>query len=121
MLQLLSPGRIGAPTAATELEDKAAHAGNDFSDYFRQHKIYFDEGICKHLEKFDNDMRISRFTYLFNPTTGEGGVDRWEKRHKAWESLNQQVPTIRKEIEHTFRQLLGLTFQEYQGILPKGK
>jgi hypothetical protein len=35
-------------------------------------------------------------------------MDCWENRVKAWDQLNKQVPAIRKEIERSFRQLLGL-------------
>jgi hypothetical protein len=108
MHELLSPLEVDGGAGREKREKSAAEAGNDFRRYYDRHLIYFDESLCNLLHSFSQDMMRAWVIHLHNPTTGEGGINRWEPRMKAWERLNEQVPKIRTEIEQNFRQLLGL-------------
>jgi hypothetical protein len=109
MHELLSPLELDGGAGRDKREKSAAEAGTNFARYYRSHQIYFDESLCNLLDSFSRDMIRAWVTHIHNPLTGEGGIDRWEPRLKEWERLDKQVPTVRKEIEQNFRQLLGLS------------
>lgn len=109
MSNLLNPLELDGGTGRKEREKKAADAGNDFAIYYNTHQIYFEEPLCDLLKRFNTDMVKAWVIHSHNPTTGQGGQDHWDMRTEAWRHLDQQVPLIRKEIEATFRKLLGLS------------
>lgn len=123
MHDLLNPLEMDAGAGRGQREKVAAEAGNAFSHYYNAHQIYFEDHLCELLKSFNQDMMKAWVTHIHNPTSGEGGMSRWDKRVDAWERLRKQVPPIRQEIERSFRQLLGLTVQELErkDTLPEGK
>lgn len=88
---------------------KATKAGSAFHYYYDVHQIYFDKPLCELLESFDRNVVDALVVHYTNPTDGEEGQDRRARRKDALQQLVKQVAPIRKEIEGTFRKLLGLS------------
>jgi len=119
---LLNPVSAHSPNLQ-QREQRAVDAGNLFLEYYSQNRIYFDESLCSQLNDFLEIMSNAHLAHALYPVTDPNPTESWEERCKAWDTLNGQAPAIRREIERSFRQLLGLTVQEleHKGILPKGK
>lgn len=88
---------------------EATDAGGAFHYYYDAHKIYFDKPLCELLESFDRNVVDALVVHYTNPTDGEEGQDRKARRTDALQQLVNQVAPIRKEIEETFREILGLS------------
>jgi hypothetical protein len=116
MTDLLNPLQMADSPTENEREAKAAEAGNNFILYFEEHQIFLDEALCSRLKEFNQTVREAWAGHLMNRTSGEGGMERWDGRAKAWDSLNKQVPALRCEIERVFRKLLGHELSPVEGV-----
>jgi hypothetical protein len=99
-----------APVEQTDQDDKESGvvaAGEQLRDYFDQHRIYLDEGLCRKLQClqatfFDawlkHSFAIAKDQYA---RQGTGAiVDHWRK-------LSEEVQPLLQEIEEDFRSMLG--------------
>lgn len=109
MQVLLDPSPLDGGADRAEREQKAADAGNAFGDYYHAHQIYFEESLCELLHRFDQDMVQAWWAHRYNPIASSSGMEPLDRRFEGWKRLEQQVPPIRKKIEATFRQLIGIT------------
>lgn len=87
------------PDRQKQREKDASDAAVAFTRYFNAHQIYFEETLCDLINKLNNELFKVYSLILQNPKSGKD----------AWVHLEKEVPPIRKEIEGTFRKLLGLT------------
>jgi hypothetical protein len=91
-------------------EQEAFAAITVFSRYIDTHQIYFEDPLCDLLGDLQlNFMKgWAAHKEAFLPDQDRNRIDPKERK-EAWHYLSQQVPPIRKEIETTFRKLLGLS------------
>lgn len=96
-------------------EDKGKRLGaaaGDFYEYFRLNSIYFPENIVARIEHLyaitsDPCQKFAFFLSLKNqsPTMHRQIEDAW---NEAYKTISEQVPPLMTEIQHEFRQLLGV-------------
>jgi hypothetical protein len=85
----------------------------EYFRFFDQHRIYIPESVCGSLDGFAKKLRA---------ITGEFGVyleleqanctmpaEKLKAWIEAWKSVQNDVPTLRSELEKEFRKLLGAT------------
>ena len=87
--------------------DAVVSAGEQLADYFDQHRIFLDEGLCRKLQGlqaafFDawvkHSFAVAKDQYV---RQGKGGSS------DTWKKLSEEVPTLLQDIEQDFRSLLG--------------
>lgn len=88
-------------------DKKAVAAAHEFFRYYEIHQIYLEESLCELLVKFDHDILLAWGAYNDNPPVGKVGLVGREMM-ASWQQLDRQIPPIRREIERTFRKVLGL-------------
>ncbi len=90
-------------------KQRAADYCNEMMRYFKQHRLYFDEGICKKIEKLIESLRMSFVEFdLAQPGEKiehslETDPDMWKSAYKR---IKEEVDPIRQELERQFRSLL---------------
>ena len=95
-------------------KDKYISATNAIAEYFRffdQHRIYLSPALCAKLEEFAQKLRLPviqfgvwlRHEYL----TDDAAKKKNETWDSAWDSVKNDVPSLREAIEAEFRMLLG--------------
>jgi len=106
--KLLFPHEPDEGAGRQQREQETSDAAIAFARYFDHHQIYLEEPLCLLLENFHHD--VIKAWIIHRECTGEskGGMALPREREEAWQHLVQQVPPIRKEIEGTFRTLLGI-------------
>ena len=98
------PDKKSQPTVAID----------SIAEYFRffdQHQIWLPPKLCASLEAFAKKlrtptMRLGVFLSIDNPTAGtmKQTQEVWQS---AWDSVQNDIPTLRRAIEVEFRALLG--------------
>jgi len=103
-----------------ETEAEALRAGQDFSEYLNRNLIYFDKSLSNLLTSFDEKMVEAFNTHRNTPMAKTDRLKSWLTIQTI---LELESKKIREEIEHNFRQLLGLTSQESEqkGMSSKGQ
>ena len=104
--------RITAPASVDQAgqDDKAGGvvaAGEQLRDYFDQHRIYLDEGLCRKLQCLQATFFDAWIKHSFAVAK-----DQYARQGKAvsvetWKKLEEQVPPLLQDIEEDFRLLLG--------------
>lgn len=91
-------------------EKEAFVAIGVFNEYIDTHQLYFEEPLCNLLNDLTLNFMKGWATHkeAFLPDQDRIRIDPKERK-EAWQYFSQQVPPIRKEIEATFRKLLGHT------------
>lgn len=91
-----------------ELARKAADSARAFLDCYNASKIYFDEELCKTLDRFSEQLWNAWINFQVLPSlAGIKGQIVGQSRSDAWKTIIDQVQPIRREIESAFRKLLG--------------
>jgi len=83
-------------------KDGAKH-GSEFWTYFDEHRIYFNRDLCEKLDKIRVEFEM---VYIWDLTSG--GPDDIKTWIKIWDKMHIRIPEIRKDIENTFRKMLGV-------------
>jgi hypothetical protein len=90
----------------------AFNSNNEYLRFFDEHRIYVSTELCTSLEEFGRRLRA--------PTIRLGVSDQWEHPNKssakeafqawraAWESVEKEVPPLRRALEEEIRVLLGV-------------
>ncbi|CAI4029899.1 hypothetical protein DNFV4_00319 [Nitrospira tepida] len=102
-----------------------------FEDYFEPRKIYFPDGLCDLIEQLVIKLGLlQRFAGERAPDDLTQGIQDPKGFGAKILELDEPVKQIRHEIEHSFRNILGITEHqpvaklaelEKRGILPKGR
>lgn len=99
----------GAPPEE-ELVRRAVDAINEFRTYFVEHRIWLDADLEPLVGAFDKKLvetLIKHTTY--SPDDPSVHRERLEAWKDVWETMQNEVPNVRRGIEHRFRLLLGVT------------
>jgi hypothetical protein len=108
MSKLVSPMQFGGKEAEKQNHDRAADACQQFRDYYLQHRIYFDVGLCEHLDGLDAKFwQIFIHYYMYDSDDQEVARERRKTQLEAWDQASEEVPPMLREIERSFRTLLG--------------
>jgi hypothetical protein len=105
----LRPLQMASEPTMIEKADLAAKAGEGFQTTFFRERIWLDEDLCEHLDALTRQIYeafVDFTTYKADdPNTWTEYRDTWKK---AWDKIDQDVPSIRREIEARFREMLGV-------------
>jgi hypothetical protein len=104
---LVSPIELDGGAGRQQRNQEAMDAAREFSRYYAAHQIYLEESLCELLWRFDRDILKAWCMHGESLETGKDGLT--VLKDEAWQHLEERVPPIRKEIETTFRKLIGLT------------
>jgi hypothetical protein len=95
---------------------------NEFKIYFEGHRLYFTEGLCGTVEKFHAESLVTLIELLSAETSKmllsqspseSPSESRFQEQYtetirKALDRVEQQVPSLKREIEKEFRKMLGV-------------
>ena len=90
-------------------KQRAADRFNEMSNYFFEHRLYFDESLCERIEELIRLVRDSLIEFdIAQPGEKiergpDTDPDMWKSAHKR---IEEQVDPIQKELERQFRSLL---------------
>jgi len=108
-----SPWEFAGELDKKQKYQKAMNAIAEYFRFFDQHRIYIPQELCASLEAFAQGLRsptIGFGVYLPfefpNERTAEEKFKAWDK---AWESVQTDIPQLRRALEAEFRKLLGAT------------
>lgn len=101
---------VGEPTESEKGKDAAKNA-NDLSEYYEENRIFFEEKLAEEI-----DLLLSEFRKIW----GEFQASRMSKEFKdhktmldqwsnAWKQIQEQIPSVKKQLENKFRNILGIT------------
>ena len=107
MQVMLYPIMHGKEEVEERHRKEAQDATTLFLEYFTAHQIYLEESLCELLRTFARDINRSYLVHINNLQARLDGMDSKENM-QGWQHLDSQIPPIRKEIEATFRKILGL-------------
>lgn len=109
-MRALTSGGSGDASAG-DLRRTATQSGNDFADYYAEHRIYFPPDACEAVERLQQEMNQvfvdMRAATSHDDRTEQGAdVDRWRS---TWQDASEdQVPELKAELEDHCRELLGV-------------
>ncbi len=108
MNALMSPMQFSGGSSESEKAADAEQAAHAFQTYLSDNQIYFDEDLCNLLDAFGNKLWDAWVTYA-TYGSDEKGVERERRqtRFEAWKKLSDELPEIQRQIEKSFRKLLG--------------
>lgn len=97
---------VGEPTKAEKAKIAADYA-NDFTEYYEQNRIFFDEKLAN---KIDNMSKLLRSTWIKFQTSQMENVGDFKGKYwvEAWDIIDKEVPKFKKDIEKDFRQIFGV-------------
>lgn len=99
---------MGRQKVRSQKAADAEQAARAFQTYLSDNRIYFDEDLCNLLDAFGNKLWDAWVTYA-TYGSDEKGVERERRqtRFEAWKKLSDELPEIQRQIEKSFRKLLG--------------
>jgi hypothetical protein len=87
-------------------------AADRHNDYFDKHRIFFREDLCLTIDDFKNKLSTacSKLAFLFQAADAIGEADEhiWEAWNDAMEMMESDIPGIKKLLEQSFREELGV-------------
>ena len=107
MNRLMSDIQVKEGPSLVERTEIAAKAADDFLEYYLLHQIYFDQTLCGTLQAFNEKMHSAWVSFNMSITQEISGANGHELRQTAWNTISEDLPTIRLEIEKAFRNILG--------------
>lgn len=107
MQVMLYPIMHGKEEVEERHRKEAEDATAVFLEYFSAHQIYLEESLCELLRTFARNINRASLVHINILEARLDGMDT-TKNIQGWQHLDSQVPPIRKEIEATFRKILGL-------------
>ena len=114
MISLTSPLKFYGDIKEKEKLKISGEKGNDFENYYRRNKIYFDKRICYILEEISGEMRHSWITFSVYTDEIDDSIEvnnakeKWEERISAWKKIVDKVPLLKDKLEEEFRRILGV-------------
>jgi hypothetical protein len=104
-----TPG--SGPADSSGQEDDKAHAvvaaGEQLHDYFDQHRIYLDEGLCRKFQSLQATFFDAWVKHSFAMAKDQYVRQGKGASLETWKQLNDEVPLLLQDIEQEFRALLG--------------
>lgn len=107
MNRLMSDIQVSGGPSLVERTDIAAKAADDFLEYYLLHQIYFEQTLCDTLQAFNEKMHSAWISFNMSKTQEISGANGHELRQTAWNTISEDLPTIRLEIEKAFRNILA--------------
>jgi hypothetical protein len=107
MNRLMSDVQVKGGPSLEEQAQKAADAADDFLEYYLHHQIYFDQTLCDKLQAFNEKMHGAWVAFNMSKCMVDSGTQRHETWQAAWKAISEDLPKIRREIESSFRSILG--------------
>ncbi len=101
-----------------ELKEKeklkiSSKKGNEFENYCKKNKIYFDGELCEILDEISKEMKKSWTDFYVYPgeretLSKEEISKKWEIRISAWRRIHLKVQPLKDKLEEEFRKMLGV-------------
>ncbi len=107
MNRLMTQTQMKEGPSPQEQAQTAADAADAFLEYYLQNQIYFDEALCDRLQAFNEKMYGAWIDFGISKLLVDSPSDSTERWQIAWQAISEDLPKFRKEIEHSFRSLLG--------------
>ncbi len=108
----LSTVQFGGQPDHAKRGEEAAKRGREFSEYFSEKRIYFEEGLCRDIDAaFDQFVKAWIEMGAYPP----GMPGRGEQWSQTAEHFSQHFPPIRAKIERQFRELIGVQGAQCNG------
>lgn len=82
-------------------------AGEQLRDYFDQHRIYLDEGLCRKLQCLQATFFDAWIKHSFAVAKDQYARQGKGVTVETWKQLSEEVPPLLQEIEQDFRSMLG--------------
>jgi hypothetical protein len=105
--QLVSPVQSSEGRTKEDRFSEADQAKVDLARFVDKKRIYFDEGICSHLDSII--ITLQKALAGFYVSQREEKCDRADTQLwlEAWGVMEKEVPPVRKALEQQFRQILS--------------
>jgi len=94
----------GKPLSQKKREVK--EIGNDMLDYYKEHRIYLEEDICKIIDKMNDTFRSVYFRFDLSQTEEEYKPDPTGEWIKASKELDNAIPELKKKLEEDLKKVL---------------
>ena len=107
MNRLMSDIQVKGGPSLEEQTQKAADAADAFLEYYLFHQIYFDQTLCDTLLKFNGKLHSAWVDFNMSKRCEISGASGHGYQQTAWNTISEDLPTIRQEIEMAFRSILG--------------
>ena len=109
-LSLMNPLQLAGEALKEEKMKKAADSANTFLINFEQNRIFFEESLAERLDSLQLTLKNVwiDFQYKDDLSLGKDRMDTWSE---SWGVIQNEIPTLKKDIEKDFREILGLTFK----------
>jgi hypothetical protein len=98
------------PQEAAVQDEKAAAvtaAGEQLRDYFDQHRIYLDEGLCRKFHSLQATFFDAWVKHSFAVAKDQYVRQGKPISSETWKKLSEEVPPLLQDIEQDFRAMLG--------------
>lgn len=93
-----------------ELErlDTTKNAYNEFMFYFERNRIYFNEKTCLLFSEIRDKYYENLTKYNFSQNFSEDAVFSYKILKEIQDSMQNKIPTIRKELENEIREMISI-------------
>ena len=97
------------PGTSKSLADAVEKAGNEFTEFYQNHEVWFPEEVCDELYKMNENMRNAYNLILSTQHPQLTGivniVEQYKAAHEAFKTSGQ---VVRTKLRKQFRELLGV-------------
>ena len=94
-------------------------SADSHNEYFDRHRIYFQKELCEKIDNFNNKLSeaCSKLAFFFQEAEAIeiSTVQVWEAWNDAMNSMEKEVPDIKRLLEEHFRNELGVLQQAQKG------
>jgi hypothetical protein len=94
-------------------------AADSHNEYFDKHRIFFQEGLCLKIDEFNNKLSeaCSKLAFFFQEAKAIQVTDEdiWNAWKEAMQTMESEVPVIKRLLEQSFREELGVLQQTEKG------
>jgi 7-cyano-7-deazaguanine synthase in queuosine biosynthesis len=88
------------------------NAADKFRNYFDEHRIYFNENTCTTIDSFNEALSKACSNLIVfiqdAPALNLTTAQIWDEWNKTMTLMEGDVPKIRKSLEESFREILGV-------------
>jgi hypothetical protein len=84
---------------------KAMEAWNTLNSFFRAHEIYFDKGTCKAVNEYLGEFYGMVIDFQSRKIEKGKYIEKWKK---VWDKLNNDMETLKRGLEDSFRAQIGV-------------
>ncbi len=86
---------------------KTEEVANDFLDYYRKNRIFFNKETCNLLDDINKNFKKAwnNMILSMNQPSLEGSIKKWGD---AWDIAVKDIPLLRQKLENDFRKTLGV-------------